>query len=206
MAIVLEKSKYVVGLDFGTTFSGFACAARSAEDRIILKDDWDCQEKLVGHAYCKTITASLYKNGKLEGWGWSSLFKYNKAIEASRISQIKGGIDTSTRDVDLGGMELLERFKLLLAPEGSNKRPIKLPKGLTAEKVITDYLEQVGDAALKHLQKNFGTFIQMEHVQWCLTGEQDSCVFFNEWCAGRISRRKSEVVFSLLRRGQRQWP
>lgn len=171
MAVRTEKSRYVIGLDFGTTFSGIACAARSDENKIIYEENWDSQAELVGSAYCKTITASLYKNGKLEAWGWPSVLKYNKAVEAHKIAQIKDGTLSSAKDVDMGGLELLERFKLVLAPPGSNKTPIALPAGLTAEKVVTDYLEQIGAAGLALLRRNFGEFIQPDHVQWCLTGD-----------------------------------
>jgi len=171
MAVRKEEARYVIGLDFGTTFSGIACAARSDKSRIIYEENWEAQADLVGSAYCKTITASLYKDGKLEAWGWPAVLKYNKAKENSRIAQIKNGTLSSGKDVDLGGLELLERFKLLLAPPKSNKTPIVLPAGLTVEKVVTDYLEQIGTAGLALLRKNFGEFIQLAHVQWCLTGE-----------------------------------
>ncbi|GAQ79452.1 Molecular chaperones HSP70 [Klebsormidium nitens] len=169
MDITAEESKYVIGLDFGTTFSGIAVAARSSKDKIFIKEDWEAQTELVGGSYCKTITASLYHNGKLEGWGWPALLKYNKAVEGAIINQAKSGTHDPNKDVDLGGMELLERFKLLLAPEGTAKTALVLPKGLTKEKVVADYLACVAEAGLTLLRKNFGDFIQPEHVQWCLT-------------------------------------
>lgn len=164
----------MIGLDFGTTFSGIACAARSNEKTIIFEENWDAQADLVGSAYCKTITASLYRGNKLEAWGWPAILKYNKAIEGGKIAMIKSGSTSTSADVNVGDLVLLERFKLLLAPPGSKscKTPIALPAGLTAEKVVTDYLEQIGAAGLALLRRNFGDFIQLEHVQWCITGKQ----------------------------------
>jgi hypothetical protein len=177
--IAVELSKYVIGLDFGTTFSGFACAARSqhnaAPDKPIYFEDsaWEGQTQATGLAYCKTITSLLYQGAELQEWGWPSVLKYNEAIEQAEIASLEKGVhDGQVGDLDVGNLHLVERFKLHLAPKGSDQSGVgSLPKGVSVEKAISDYLKRIGEQAMAFTKKNFGDFIQPEHVQWCLTGK-----------------------------------
>lgn len=57
---MVQESKLVVGLDFGTTFSGFAYALRADLDKVYTFYDWPMQSEGGGLAYCKTQTSLLY--------------------------------------------------------------------------------------------------------------------------------------------------
>ncbi len=57
-----DAARVVVGLDFGTTFSGFAFAHMSDPHLIYSFYDWPMQTKGGGRPYCKAITALYYKS------------------------------------------------------------------------------------------------------------------------------------------------
>jgi len=59
---VRDAARMVAGLDFGTTFSGFAFAHMSNPDHIYTFYDWHIQVKGGGRPCCKTIAALYYKS------------------------------------------------------------------------------------------------------------------------------------------------
>ena len=61
---------------------------------------------------------------------------------------------------------LLTKFKLHLAG-GSSALP--LPPGLTIERVIADYLRELGGLILKYLQNKYGAHYSNKVIQWCVT-------------------------------------
>ncbi|RGB33485.1 hypothetical protein C1646_704263 [Rhizophagus diaphanus] len=129
-----EKISVVVGLDFGTTYSGFSyCHTESKNDIVDTKnirtnDKWPGE---VGNL--KTNTVLQYDSNfvNVERWGNPALAKQPKSKRANN----------ETRPVEL--------FKLHLGNLQKENRP-KLPVELRSEesesheKAITDYLREIG--------------------------------------------------------------
>ncbi|CAI2174174.1 6280_t:CDS:2 [Funneliformis geosporum] len=114
-----NEYRVVVGIDFGTTYSGFAYAHKKAPREIFPYIDWP---EFSGRF--KTPTALLYDEGfkNLKAWGFPAL-----AERPTRRNK-----NTTSKPV--------ERFKLHLG-KMENKPP--LPNGLDYKKAITDYLREL---------------------------------------------------------------
>ncbi|KAI8975499.1 hypothetical protein BDF20DRAFT_610723 [Mycotypha africana] len=135
---------YVIGIDFGTTFSGCCYAfSKDGNDEIIDITKWPKQQNV----YPKTPTLSLYRNGstKLVAWGQ----------DAKKTAMKRNNND-----------QLLSRFKLQL-DENLNLPP--LPNGLTALEAITDYLEAFHSHVCKDLQRGFANNYDQSKFRYCLT-------------------------------------
>lgn len=94
---------WVIGLDFGTTYSGFAYARMEEDPYIHVYYDWPLKQN--ERSYCKTVTGLYYKRagpGRLEcaSWGYSARSEYTE----QRSSQNSQG-------------HYLTKFKLLLKPK-----------------------------------------------------------------------------------------
>ncbi|KAI9015286.1 hypothetical protein CLU79DRAFT_797009 [Phycomyces nitens] len=137
---------YIVGIDFGTTFSG--CSCMYANDDI--NDIFDITEWLrKGSAvYPKVPTAAYYEDGskQIAAWGY-------EAIRKANMPNKKGS--------------LLTRFKLLLDPSVSNT--ISLPNGLTPLQVIADYLREFHKHVHKEFENKFGAIYHASKFRYCLT-------------------------------------
>lgn len=123
-------ARVVVGLDFGTTFSGFGYAHKSAPDEVYVHYEWPGFTEASGKPYCKTQTALYYKpkgNGlQFDSWGWDAQLHYTCDLEL--VQRKKASPST------VG--ELITRFKLHLAD--GNSGPLSaapLPRGLTTKQV-----------------------------------------------------------------------
>ncbi|KAI9475768.1 MAG: hypothetical protein EXX96DRAFT_620246 [Benjaminiella poitrasii] len=135
---------YVIGIDFGTTFSGCCYAfSKDGNDEIIDITKWPKQQNV----YPKTPTLSLYRNGstKLVAWGQ----------DAKKTAMKRNNND-----------QLLSRFKLQL-DENLDLAP--LPNGLTALEAITDYLEAFHNHVCKDLQRGFANNYDQSKFRYCLT-------------------------------------
>ena len=150
----------VVGLDFGTTFSGYAYCHKDDPEKIFMFYEWPEQASGGGQPYCKTQTSLYYAadaQGKLQlaSWGWPASLEYRKAM--SKASSHKVG-------------HLVTLFKLNLASrDRSLPAASRLPAGLTAKKVITDYLREISRSIFAELRNRYGNLLRMHEVQWCLT-------------------------------------
>ncbi|KAI9015299.1 hypothetical protein CLU79DRAFT_707698 [Phycomyces nitens] len=137
---------YIVGIDFGTTFSGCSCMYANED----INDIFDITEwpKKGGAIYPKVPTAAYYENGSKEivAWGY-------EAIRKASLSNRKGS--------------LLTRFKLLLDPSISDTIP--LPNGLTPLRVITDYLREFNNHVHKELKNKLGAIYHASKFRYCLT-------------------------------------
>ncbi|RIA82058.1 hypothetical protein C1645_835959 [Glomus cerebriforme] len=111
--------RVVVGIDFGTTYSGFAYAHKKNPQEIIVHIDW---QEYSGRF--KTPTALSYDEGyrNVQSWGFPALAKRPKKRRESERKPV-------------------ELFKLHLG-KMTNKPP--LPKGFDYKKAITDYLTEMG--------------------------------------------------------------
>jgi len=112
----------VVGLDFGTTYSGFAYCYVANEQEIISNDTWH------GVLQLKTNTVLQYdreyKNVML--WGAPALWKRPMRRKSK-------GNDSKP----------VELFKLHLGNIPDEFKPV-LPPGLDYKSAITDYLREIG--------------------------------------------------------------
>ncbi|CAB4384322.1 unnamed protein product [Rhizophagus irregularis] len=163
--------RVVVGLDFGTTYSGFSyCHVESNKD-MFTNDNWP------GSAgNLKTNTALQYDNSYelVESWGLPALARRRK-------------IETSKRPVEL--------FKLHLGNLSENLKP-KLP--IDYKKAITDYLREIGKLIKEKISNNWNIDFY-ESVLLVLTvpteySEKDKaimreCVYEAELIAKRFSNK-----------------
>ncbi|EFJ24727.1 hypothetical protein SELMODRAFT_414734 [Selaginella moellendorffii] len=150
--------KFVVGLDFGTTYSGFAYAHRIDTKDVNLLYDWPCSPR----PYCKTQTSLFYTPGreddsfKLEDWGWAATKKF---MESRPSSQDEIGF-------------LVNKFKLRLAEDfsdGNKAIQDSFAGKLEVERLVVDYLASISKFIVEHLKGTYGQSFSARDVQWCLT-------------------------------------
>ncbi|KAI8066488.1 hypothetical protein BC940DRAFT_302289 [Gongronella butleri] len=139
---------YVVGIDFGTTFSG--CCYGYARDTNL--DDFQDittwpRQRIV--AYPKTPTVSLYKKDSTELAAWGDVAR--NATDKPNLQDV-----------------YLERFKLYLDESSASTLPL-LPKGLTAVQVIADYLRAMHAYICETMQRGFAQNYEQQQFRYCLT-------------------------------------
>lgn len=122
----VEDPKFVVAIDFGTTFSKAAYAESphlvrgflDIEKMVHLITDWPSQEAGVGGKCFKTKTCVWYMPGaepdtyEFKGWGWEAYVQYKKLVQSlaktkAKIAQLvaaQAGSDSMERSSD-GGSE-----------------------------------------------------------------------------------------------------
>ncbi|EFJ22077.1 hypothetical protein SELMODRAFT_416857 [Selaginella moellendorffii] len=157
--IAMSTPKYVVGLDFGTTFSGFAFAHRSNPSDIHSFYEWPSQREVGAKPYCKTQTSLLYSTS------WPS------PSSAPSLELQHWGHDAERHN---SGSIFVTKFKLHLAPAQPSSSPplppwFLLHRGLSVEKVTVDYLRCISSFAKLQLKELYKNFFREEEVQWCLT-------------------------------------
>ncbi|PKY24632.1 hypothetical protein RhiirB3_527366 [Rhizophagus irregularis] len=113
--------RVVVGIDFGTTYSGFAYA-HVTNPEIITNDVWP---KQIGQMKTNTVLNYDIEFIDVECWGYPALAKKPKRKEKN----------SSTKPVEL--------FKLHLGDMPESDKPY-LPPNLSYKKAITDYLREMG--------------------------------------------------------------
>ena len=158
------QAMYVVGLDFGTTFSGFAWAMNKGlqhnmEDLPItsiygIHDQWPDQNEIFFN-YPKTSTTLYYTEDAAAPplWGWTA-----------RLAAM--------REKDQKPWQHQHRFKLHLAGKKSaatlaNELP-PLPEGKSPVSVIADYLRAISAFAIERISAS-GIAVTMKDIKWCLT-------------------------------------
>ncbi|CAG8504961.1 9394_t:CDS:2 [Funneliformis mosseae] len=113
--------RVVVGIDFGTTYSGYAYAHKSSPNEISAEDKWS------GFPDYKTPTVIKYEDESytnVKSWGFKAF--------ADRPKKKKNA-DQSIP---------IELFKLFLFKNSSMEKPY-LPENLDYKNVITDYLKEL---------------------------------------------------------------
>ncbi|KAL0094565.1 hypothetical protein J3Q64DRAFT_1858417 [Phycomyces blakesleeanus] len=143
-----DPAKYscVVGIDFGTTYSGCSCVyVNDGVDEIFDITAWP---RPGGSSYAKVPTACLYAHDskKLIAWGHDAIRKAN---------------DVNNKDI------LVERFKLLL--DSRIPASVKLPHGLKPLDVIADYLTEFNKYIHDCFKRKFGVIYNKEKFRYCLT-------------------------------------
>jgi hypothetical protein len=168
----VAAARVVVGLDFGTTFSGYGFAHKESPTQIRTFYEWPGQAEAGARPYCKTLTALYYEpvrggEWKLKSWGWEAQQDYMKKYG-------RGGGQKSSQlfrvhSSGAGEGLLITKFKLCLAGKLGKTDVEQLPKGLTASCVVTDYLRALGELVMEHLREQYGKHFGMDGVQWCVT-------------------------------------
>ena len=161
-----RPNQWVISLDFGTTYSGFAYAKVSTANqptKIRVFNDWP--RKGNETPYCKTLTASYYNP---VGPGRLAFASWGYPAQTDFLSHKGSPYGVRARPY------LISNFKLLLNQEYVNnpeKLSISIPAPLTMTAIITEYLKQVGDHALSVVRSHHdeGLEFSKELVQWCVT-------------------------------------
>ncbi|KAI9313176.1 hypothetical protein BX666DRAFT_1980371 [Dichotomocladium elegans] len=139
----LANYSYVIGIDFGTTFSGCCYAfTRDSSEEIFDITRWPRQT----NPYPKTPTVSLYPHGSTKMTAWGQ--------DAKRLASRRGN------DV------LLTRFKLHL---DEHLKMSPLPNGLSTLDAISQYLEGFHGHVCSELQRNFASNYDQSKFRYCLT-------------------------------------
>lgn len=166
----------VVGLDFGTTYSGFSFALISEPYKINSFFEYPNSSNL----YPKTPTVSYYKKvpghedqWRLNSWGFTARSEYTrdmaKLTKEQRRRKHSGAQNDNAPLPEVG--RYITKFKLYLANERMARVPLpSLPAGLTNERVITDYLREMGALILKTLRGQYRNLdLTNDLIQWCIT-------------------------------------
>ncbi|RGB33498.1 hypothetical protein C1646_788697 [Rhizophagus diaphanus] len=173
--------RLVIGLDFGTTYSGFTLYhVEDGDDLSEIKtnEEWPGE---VGKFKTNTVLQYDEDFEEVELWGYPALCK--KPNKRSR--------DNETKPIEL--------FKLYLGDCLEEFKP-KLPEPLTYKQAITDYLSKIGELIKETIPKYWKGIDFMEHVFLVLTipaeySENDKAIMrectFN---AGLISDKRSEKL------------
>eukprot|EP00243_Klebsormidium_subtile_P006773 TRINITY_DN2924_c0_g1_i2.p1 TRINITY_DN2924_c0_g1~~TRINITY_DN2924_c0_g1_i2.p1 ORF type:complete len:437 (-),score=77.34 TRINITY_DN2924_c0_g1_i2:1107-2417(-) len=172
------QPKYVAGLDFGTTFSGYAYApmGSSGTELIGVCQSWPGQDEAQALPSVKTTTSLLYErlpSGEYKFWAWGWPARLLHVQEAARFKEKLAGREPreeapSTVAPMEGQPFLIEKFKLHLADDPSPSLP-PLPPGLPAERCITDYVRELGRECFRRIQTDYGSGATEDSIQWCLT-------------------------------------
>ncbi|KAJ3286704.1 hypothetical protein HK104_008908 [Borealophlyctis nickersoniae] len=155
-------ARVVVGIDFGTTFSGYAHAHCSAatDKKVYGFFKWPASPG--GVPWAKTSTVSLYENQTLKQWGFPA------TREFARIDG--GGEGTAAAEIHygrVGQFTLCTRFKLHLDETCESRPP--LPPGLDDITVISHYLGALHTFMMPELRQIYGQNLQPDELQYCLT-------------------------------------
>ncbi|KAG0173998.1 Heat shock 70 kDa protein 12A [Apophysomyces sp. BC1034] len=134
----------IVGIDFGTTFSG-CCYAFAQNEEVIDIVKWPRQNN---HVYPKTPTLSLYRKGstQLVDWGHGAR---RQAMKPNSIDFL-----------------LLSKFKLYL---DEHLQQESLPNSLNVIDVIADYLRVFHTHVCTELLKGFAGNYDQTKFRYCLT-------------------------------------
>ncbi|KAI7885933.1 uncharacterized protein EV154DRAFT_470549 [Mucor mucedo] len=134
----------IVGIDFGTTFSG-CCYAFAQNEEVIDIVKWPKQNNNV---YPKTPTLSLYRKGSTEILDWGH------------------GARRTAMKPNSSELLLLSKFKLYLDEHLQNET---LPNGLHIIDVIADYLYLFHNHVCSELHKGFAGNYDQANFRYCLT-------------------------------------
>ncbi|KAG2229082.1 hypothetical protein INT48_005351 [Thamnidium elegans] len=144
---VKDEYEYVVGIDFGTTYSGVAYSRVKDKDHLgrpIVFDigKWPKHTSTI----IKIPTRSVYKNGALIKWG-----------------------DQVIRHKEKENVEILTMYKLLLSENNLYVDIPTLPLGFNITKVIADYLRELYYHTYNILCNVKGKTMDKSKVRFCLT-------------------------------------
>ncbi|PKC57608.1 hypothetical protein RhiirA1_446129 [Rhizophagus irregularis] len=148
----VEDIRVVVGIDFGTTFSGFSYAFIKPENEktdIVVNDNWP---GIKGPAKINTVLQYDEDYEDIITWGAKAL-----AIEPSRR-------DRNNKQPP----KPIELFKFHLGNVPEEEKPT-LPDGMTPEKAITDYLHELGKVIQQEIKRCWPDIDFYRHVRIVVT-------------------------------------
>ncbi|KAI8096972.1 uncharacterized protein BX664DRAFT_325306 [Halteromyces radiatus] len=136
----------VVGIDFGTTYSGAAYGITTSEGEVCDISTWP---KQAAYRYPKVPTMSLYdpETRKLLHWGSAVRAECNKNNLRHKYF-------------------MLQQFKLFL--DDSLSDVLKVPEGYTVVEIIADYLREFHSHVLNEMRKGFAHQFEGRY-RYCLT-------------------------------------
>ncbi|RHZ72284.1 hypothetical protein Glove_243g81 [Diversispora epigaea] len=141
--------RVVVGIDFGTTYSGYAYAHKSNPNEIIAQDS--CRGHLV-HGIYKIPTVISYDDDSytnVNSWGFSALAAFEERRSPSTSKPI-------------------ELFKLLLLGNVLTDK-LSIPDKLDYKKVTSDYLKELCKDVKKTIESHWRLLDFYENVMIVLT-------------------------------------
>lgn len=149
-----QSIQVVVGIDFGTSRSGYAYAFMD-DKQVVIPTKWD-DEPI---PYIKTLTQSLYSpNKELDSWGWTA---------RKKLAQLR-------KNREAKDYNLFQNFKMELR-EGKN-RTIGGPvittnngKRFLVVDLIADYLAQMKGVIRQEIDAATSGFLKDNEILWCLT-------------------------------------
>ncbi|KYC38101.1 chaperone protein [Scytonema hofmannii PCC 7110] len=154
MTLDNQSINVVIGIDFGTSRSGYAYAF-TGDTKIFGKNDWSGAP-----APCpKTLTHLLYSpDDKVEAWGFNA---------KKRLAQLR-------RDKAADKYNFFQNFKMQLREGGERTAngPVLTTnngKKFAVIDLITDYLTQLKDLALKEIKAATSGILHENEIRWCLT-------------------------------------
>ncbi|KAF0520400.1 actin-like ATPase domain-containing protein [Gigaspora margarita] len=125
----------VVGIDFGTTFSGFAYATVETGE-VISNEDWPGKK---GPKRVPTVLKYDENFDHVISWGFDALAS-EPTIRRKKVQS------TSSRPIEL--------FKLHLGDIPKEQKPI-LPSKITPERAIADYLREMGKIIKEEIERRW---------------------------------------------------
>ncbi len=149
----LESARVIVGLDFGTSRSGFAYAF-TVDKRVVGWTAWPGQSS----AYPKTLTQLVYgPDRKVIAWGY---------LAAQRLAELR-------RAGDVGDYQLFSNFKMALHEGDSeaDRGPVLTRSSgeYPVIDLISDYLRLLREMAWNTIRETTAGLLREDEVAWCLT-------------------------------------
>ena len=154
MSIDLQSIQVVVGIDFGTSRSGYAYAFKDDKE-VVGRTEWPGQPM----PYMKTLTQILYApDQEVEDWGYEARRK---------LAQLR-------KDKKAKEYALFQNFKMQLreAQERTKAGPVITTgngKRFLVLKIIADYLQCMKEFIRQDLDKATSGKLKEEEILWCLT-------------------------------------
>ncbi|KAG1146232.1 hypothetical protein G6F37_011918 [Rhizopus arrhizus] len=142
----INEYPVVIGIDFGTTFSGCSYAFIQ-NDEVVDVVRWPKQNNNV---YPKAPTLNFYQGNTKEMTQWANAARLEMQRPNSRNSV------------------LLKQYKLYLDENIAKDLP-PLPNGLTIVEAISDYLRAFYDHVMVELKKGFAKNYSHHQFRYCLT-------------------------------------
>ncbi|ORZ36822.1 hypothetical protein BCR44DRAFT_119523 [Catenaria anguillulae PL171] len=149
----VSKIRYCVGLDFGTTYSGFAIVQMQSDPtklQPVTPLNWPDQPPNVTGVKTPTISCYAKDNLALDSWGFTAMKKNTMKVHK------------------------IERVKLCLEPSTPEFLKPIIPEGLQADDIIRDYLREVDGYCMQTLDRMWGVSfgkgdIAKDEIMYCLT-------------------------------------
>ncbi|KNE62610.1 hypothetical protein AMAG_07812 [Allomyces macrogynus ATCC 38327] len=149
----LSRIRFCVGLDFGTTYSGFAIVQMQKDPsklQPVTPLTWPEQPPNVVGVKTPTISCYSKADHTLDSWGFAAMKK--NTMKLHKIERVKLCLEPSTPDF---------------------LKPI-IPEGLNADDIIRDYLHEIDRYCMETLERMWGISydkgdIDKDEIMYCLT-------------------------------------